>query len=83
LPTKIKLVKSKKFFLADFTPMQPIEPIIKECYRQFKISIPKDLTKARLVHVVDDVYTQLDQTDFNKRFGAYKIPKDGELIFEP
>lgn len=88
MPLKIRLVNSEKNFLADYTKKQPIEPIIKECYRQFKIPIPADITKAKLIFIDDVIetpklYVRLDQTDFNKKFGYYKIPKDAELIFEP
>jgi len=80
---KINLINSEKSFLATLTRRQPIEPIIKLCYQQFKITVPDDMTKAKLSFLLDGETIVLDQTDFNKRFGAYKIPKDVELVFEP
>jgi len=84
MTTKILLVNSEKSFLADYTKQQPIEPIIKECYRQFKIPVPEDLSKAKLYQKATSPSGRifLDQTDFNKRFGDYILEKDGELIFE-
>ena len=85
MPTKIKLVNSEKFFLADYTKRQPIEPIIRECYRQFKIPIPEDLIKAKLYFVnPNGNEVILDQTNFNKRYGFYEFDdKEADLIFEP
>ena len=84
MPLKIKLINSKKNFLADYTRNQPIEPIIKECYRQFKIPIPEDFTETRFGYAFEDGSIRyFDVGDFTKKWGDYNIPKDAELIFEP
>ena len=84
MTTKILLVNSEKSFLADYTPKQPIEPIIKECYRQFKITIPEDfLLDAKLYELIDDTRVEVDTTNFNLRWGDYPFSKDAELVFEP
>lgn len=78
----IKLANSDKFFLADYTNMQPIIPIVKECYKQFSLKAPNDFSETKLFHDGESLI-EFDFTDFNKRFGDYNIPVDGELIFEP
>lgn len=83
MPTKIKLVNSEKFFLADYTPRQPIEPIIKECYRQFKIPIPEDFTKWKLYEILADTIFEVEKGNYNVRWGDYAFSKDAELVFEP
>jgi len=83
LTTTIKLVNSKKLFLADFTKMQPIEPIIKECYRQFKLPIPRNPEPQLYFLAPGNIKTILDHTDYNKRYGAYNLPGEVELVFEP
>jgi len=85
MTVKILLTNSEKSFLADYTPKQPIEPIIKECYRQFKITIPEDLSKAKLYFInPGGREVILDQTNFNKRYGFYEFDdKEVDLIFEP
>jgi len=80
----IKLANSDKFFLADFTNLQPIEPIIKQCYKQFGLEIPGDLSNAKLSVTLDDKEpTLLKYDDYNKRLEFYQIPNDAELVFEP
>lgn len=80
---KIQLDGTKKFFLADFAPLQPIEPIIKECYHQFKLDEPDDITKAELILPNPESKVYLKPDDYTKRWGNYKIPDGGILIFKP
>jgi len=83
LTIKIQLDKTNKFFLADFSRAQPIEPIIKECYHQFKLEQPDDITKAELLLSMPESEVYLKQNDFTKRWGDYDIPDGGILIFRP
>ena len=79
----IKLANTEKFFLANYTRMQPIIPIVRECYKQFSLKAPNDFSETKLFHQTKDTLIEFDFTDFNKRFGDYNIPVDGELIFKP
>lgn len=78
----IKLANSDKFFLADYTSMQPIEPIYAQCFQQFGLNVPAWST-PKLHTIIDDKKVILNPNDYNKRFGDYKIPQDAELVFEP
>lgn len=74
---------TKKTFLADFHKNQPTESIIKECYFQFKLDQPDDITKAELLHPSEQIETYLKPKDTSLRWGDYAIPDGGILIFRP